>query len=153
MDICIKEAKESAKRGDYPIGAVIIKNGKVLSTGRSIARKNNDPTLHAEIDAIRKAAGKKGSMHLEGCVLYTTLEPCAMCTAACVWAKLQGIVYGASLEDAINFANKIKDKTISLSYRQIKIKCRDVLEKAETKPELVEDFERRECIKLFELSK
>ncbi len=153
MEIAIKEAGEIAKQGGYPIGAVIVKNGEVLTTGRSTAKINNDPTSHAEIDAIRNATKKLTSMYLEDCVLYTTLEPCAMCTAACVWAKLKGIVYGASMEDAINFANSIKDKNIALSYRQIKIKCKDVLDKAETKLELIENFERKKCIKLLDLSR
>jgi tRNA(Arg) A34 adenosine deaminase TadA len=153
MGIAINEAKEIAKQGGYPIGSVIVKNGEIVATGRSIAKVNNDPTSHAEIDAIRNATRKVGSMYLEDCVLYTTLEPCAMCAAAAVWVKLKGIVYGASMEDAINFADSVKDKNISLSFRQIKIKCREVLEKAETKLELVENFEREKCIKLFELSK
>lgn len=153
MDIAIKEAKENAKQGDYPIGAVIIKDGEVLSVGRSMARASNDPTNHAEIAAIRNATRKLGSMYLEGCMLYTTLEPCVMCAAAAVWAKLKGIIYGASMEDAINFANSVKDKDMVLSYRQIKIKCRVVLNKADTKLELVENFEREECIKLLELSR
>ena len=153
MEIAINEAKEIAKQGGYPIGAVIVKNGKVVARGRSTANVNNDPTSHAEIDAIRNATRKIGSMYLEDCILYTTLEPCAMCAAAAVWAKLKGIVYGASMEDTINFANSIKKRNISLSYRQIKIKCKNVLDKAETKLDLIEDFEKEKCIKLFELSK
>lgn len=153
MKIAIEEAKEIAKEGGYPIGAVIIKNGKVIAKGRSTAKINNDPTSHAEIDAIRNATKKIGSLYLEDCVLYTTLEPCAMCTAASIWAKLKGIVYGASMEDAINFANSVKDRDMSLSYRQIKIKCRDVLGKSETKLELIENFERETCIKLLDLKR
>jgi len=137
MKIAIKEAKENVKQGDYPIGAVIVKNGKILATGRSTVKQNNDPTSHAEIDAIRKAAEKTGYPYLEDCVLYTTPEPCVMCAAASVWAKLKGIVYGASMEDAV-------------SLFTIGVKCRDVLAKSETKLELIEEFEREKCVKLFE---
>lgn len=153
MDIAIEEAKKSANQGGYPIGAAVVKENQILATGISSAKAVNDPTNHAEIDAIRKAAKKVGSMYLEDCVLYTTLEPCAMCASAAVWAKMKGIVYGASMEDAIKFAESIKDKNISLSYRQINIKCKYVLDKSETKLDLVEGFEKEKCIKLLELSR
>ncbi len=153
MDMAIKEAMESARQGDYPIGAVIVKSGKAIASGRSAAMRNKDPTSHAEVEAIRKAAAKMCSMYLEGCVLYTTLEPCAMCAAAAVWAKMKGIVYGASIEDAMEFAESVKDRNISLSYRQIHIKCRDILKKSDTKLELIEGFERERCLRLLELGK
>ncbi len=153
MNIAIKEAEKSYEKGGYPIGAVIIKNDKIIAGGRSLAKTKNDPTSHAEIDAIRNATQKLDSMYLEDCILYTTLEPCAMCTAASVWAKLKGIVYGATMEDAIKFACSVKDKDISLSYRQIRIKCRDVIKKSDNKPEIIEGFERKKCIRLFELSR
>lgn len=150
MDLAINEARYNAI-SDYPIGAVVVRGQEVLATGRNIVRSTNDPTNHAEIDAIRKATKKVGSVFLEGCILYTTLEPCAMCAAAAIWAKLDGIVYGASMEDAIKFSKTRGN--ISLSYRQIMVKCRDILDKSETKLLLVENFEREECIKLFELTK
>jgi len=153
MDIAIKEAEEIAKLGGYPIGAVIVKGNDIVAMGRSKARVNNDPTCHAEIDAIRNATSKMKSIFLEDCVLYTTHEPCAMCAAAAVWAKMKAIVYGASMEDMIEFAKSVKDKNLSMSWRQILIKCKEVLDKSEFKVELIEGFERDRCIKLFTLSR
>jgi tRNA(Arg) A34 adenosine deaminase TadA len=152
MEKAIGEAKEAAKTGGYPIGAVIVKDGKIISTGRSMAFTNHDPTWHAEVDAIRNACSKLGNMYLEGCVLYTTHEPCAMCSSAAVWAKLKGIIYGASIEDMMEFSKTIKNKDVSMSWRQITIKCRKILESSEPKLGLAEGFLREECKELFKLS-
>jgi len=153
MEVAIGEAKEIAKHSEYPIGAVIVRDGEILAKGRSLSSIEKDPTLHAEVDAIRQAAKKENSMHLEGAVMYSTLEPCPLCAAAAVWAKLEGVVFGATLEDAIEYSKTIKDEDISLSYRQILMKCKEVLDKSETKVELVEGFMRDECVKLFSLSR
>lgn len=152
MEAVIEEAKEISNMS-YPIGAVIVRDGKILSRGRSMARIQKDPTAHAEIYVIRQATKKVNSMHLNGCVLYTTLEPCPMCAATAVWSKLEGVVFGAALEDAIEYSRSIKDKDVSLSYRQINMKYHEVLDKSETKVELVGGFMRKECISLFKLSR
>ena len=94
MSLAIAEAKLAFLRGDVPVGAVVVKNGEVLGRGANV--KTNDPTAHAEIQAIRMAAESVGCWNLSGCDLYVTLEPCAMCAGACVNARIRNIVFGAN---------------------------------------------------------
>lgn len=86
-------------------GAVIVKDGKIISEGYNQVRKTNDPTWHAEMQAIREACKKLGTPHLEGCVLYTSAECCPMCLATAYWAHLDHIYYGATTEDALKYGN------------------------------------------------
>jgi tRNA(Arg) A34 adenosine deaminase TadA len=91
---------ENVKRGGGPFGAVIAKNGKIISTGVNQVTKNNDPTAHAEINAIRKAARKLGTFDLSGCEIFASCEPCPMCLGAIYWAHLDKLYYGNSKTDA-----------------------------------------------------
>ena len=88
-------ARLAATHGDVPVGAVIVKNGAILSRGRNRRELGHDPTAHAEVVAIRRAARKLGSWRLDGCRLFVTLEPCAMCAGAIVLSRLPILVYGA----------------------------------------------------------
>ena len=88
-------ARLAATHGDVPVGAVIVKNGAILSRGRNRRELEHDPTAHAEVVAIRRAARKLGSWRLDGCRLFVTLEPCAMCAGAIVLSRLPILVYGA----------------------------------------------------------
>lgn len=84
-----------------PFGAVIVgPDGRVIAEGCNRVTSANDPTAHAEVTAIRAACAALGSFKLEGCTLYTSCEPCPMCLAAAYWARVDGIVFGASREDA-----------------------------------------------------
>ena len=84
-----------------PFGAVIVgSDGRVIAEGCNRVTSANDPTAHAEVTAIRAACAALGTFKLEGCMLYTSCEPCPMCLAAAYWARVDGIVYGASREDA-----------------------------------------------------
>lgn len=88
------KAHEALARGDVPVGAVIVNNNyEVIGSGCNI--KTQDPTAHAEIQAIREACKNLNSWNLSGCELYVTLEPCAMCAGACVNARLSRVVFGA----------------------------------------------------------
>ena len=93
MKLAIDEACAAANRGDVPVGAVLVKDGDVVSAGSDT--KTIDPTGHAEIIAIRSGAGKLGCWNLGGCTLYVTIEPCPMCAGACVNARISRVVYGA----------------------------------------------------------
>jgi len=96
MKIAYKEARKAAAAGEIPVGAVIVdKNGDVLSTGRNRREEKQSPVLHAEIDAIIKAAEKLNSWRLEGCTLYVTLEPCPMCAGAIINSRIERLVFGA----------------------------------------------------------
>ncbi len=87
--------------GDTPFGTVIVKDGRIVGEGRNRVATSHDPTAHSEVEAIRDACRRLGTHSLEGCVMYTSGEPCPMCAGAIVWAKLSRIYYGASRADCI----------------------------------------------------
>ena len=86
-------------------GAVVVKDGKIIAEGYNQVVKNNDPTWHAEMQAIREACKKLGSPHLDGCDLYTSAECCPMCLATAYWAHINHIYYGATTEDALKYGD------------------------------------------------
>ena len=96
MQAALEEAEIAAAEGEVPVGAVIVENGEVIARAHNRTEAENDPTAHAEMLAIREAAKKRGWTRLTGCSLYVTVEPCAMCAGACVWARLDEVVYGAA---------------------------------------------------------
>lgn len=98
MEIAFALAEEAAAHGEVPVGAVIMRNGKVLATGRNSMREAGDPTAHAEFNAIRAALAADGTGRLSDCDLYVTLEPCTMCAGAIAHVKLRRLYYAA--EDA-----------------------------------------------------
>ncbi len=147
MQKAIAVAKESSQKGDYAIGAVIVRNNRIIATGETQAKRINDPTAHAEVVAVRNACKKLDGPYLRDCILYTTHEPCPMCASAAIWAKMGGIVFGATKEDARGKQSE------NFSWRQIDVSCKDILKKGTPKLELVEGFMREECKKLFELSR
>ena len=83
-----------------PFGAVVVQDGRIVGEGRNQVLAHNDPTAHAEVQAIRDATTRLGDFSLAGCVLYTSCEPCPMCLAATYWARIDRIVFGASAADA-----------------------------------------------------
>lgn len=148
MNNCINLAKENAKNNQYPIAAIITdQGGRMLATSSSSLRRKNDPTNHPEIEVIRKAAEILKSRVLNGCYLFTTLEPCPMCTAAAIWAKMQGIVYGAYQEDAVEYINLNPHRRFS--WRQISVKSKEIINNGCPNLELYEGILREECKQLF----
>ena len=95
MDLALSLAAEAAAHGEAPVGAVIVEGDEVLAAERNRMRDLNDPTAHAEMLAIRAALEKRGTGRLDGCDLYVTLEPCAMCAGAIAHARLRRLYYGA----------------------------------------------------------
>ena len=93
---------ENIKNGGGPFGAVIVKDGKIISTGVNRVTANIDPTAHAEVTAIRKASKKLKTFDLSGCVIYASCEPCPMCLGAIYWAHLDKMYYGNTKTDAKN---------------------------------------------------
>lgn len=93
-----------AKTGGV-FGAVVVKNGKIIGEGYNQVVKNNDPTWHAEMQAIREACKTLGTPHLTGCVLYSSGESCPMCMAASYWACIEHIYYASTVEDAKTYGN------------------------------------------------
>jgi tRNA(adenine34) deaminase len=88
-------AAEAAAAGEVPIGAVVTRGDEVVAETRNAMRGANDPTAHAEIEAIRAAAGKLGTSRLDDCTIWVTLEPCAMCAAAIALARFEALRFGA----------------------------------------------------------
>lgn len=95
MRIALAAAKRCAARDEVPVGAVVVKEGRVLARCGNTREGAHDPTGHAEINALRRAAKRLGGWNLHDCELYVTLEPCAMCAGACVNARIKRIVFGA----------------------------------------------------------
>jgi len=100
MNQAIAAARRGIRQGQTPFGACIVKQGKVIAAAHNVVWKTTDITAHAEIHAIRLACKKLRAIDLSGCVIYSTCEPCPMCFAACHWARLSKIIYGASIADA-----------------------------------------------------
>ena len=95
MRLALREAERALEHDDVPIGCVIVHEGEVLATAGNERELRGDPTAHAEVLAMRDAGRALGSWRLDGCALYVTLEPCAMCAGAIVLGRLPRVVYGA----------------------------------------------------------
>src|SRR5438477_5946988 len=100
MAEALVEARAAAAVGEVPVGAIVIRNGAVIARASNRTLRDQDPTAHAEALAIREAAAALGSWRLDGCALYVTLEPCAMCAGAIVLARVDRVVFGAWDEKA-----------------------------------------------------
>ena len=96
MNAALVEAAKAAAEGEVPVGAVVVQDGKVIARGHNQPIKTSDPTAHAEVVALRRAARKAGNYRLADCDLYVTVEPCAMCLGALVQARVRRLVFGAS---------------------------------------------------------
>jgi len=108
MALALEEARTAGAAGDVPVGAVVARGDEVLGHSGNARERDQDPTAHAEILALRQAAGALGSWHLEGCALYVTLEPCAMCSGALVLARVDRLVFGAP-DPKAGFAGSLGD--------------------------------------------
>ena len=96
MSLALDEARAAGARGEVPVGCVIVRDGAVVARAGNRTLADRDPTAHAEIIAIRAAAASLGSERLDGCDLYVTLEPCAMCAGAVAFARIRRLYYGAA---------------------------------------------------------
>jgi tRNA(adenine34) deaminase len=108
MALALAEASAAEVGGDVPVGAVIVRQGSVVARASNRTVRDQDPTAHAELLAIRGAASVLGAWRLEGCTLYVTLEPCAMCAGAIVLARLSRVVFGA-WDDKAGMAGSVDD--------------------------------------------
>ncbi len=96
MRLALEQARLAAAEGEVPVGAVVVRDGQLIATGRNAPIGNHDPSAHAEIVALRAAASALGNYRLDGCELFVTLEPCAMCSGAMLHARLKRVVFGAA---------------------------------------------------------
>lgn len=108
MKMAARLSLENIDAGGGPFGAVVVRDGEVISTGVNSVTADNDPTAHAEVNAIRSACRKLKSFRLEGCTVYSSCEPCPMCLSALYWAGIRRVYYGNTKEDAdaIDFSDK-----------------------------------------------
>jgi len=95
MREALKEAQRALDRDEVPVGAVIVCEGKIIARAHNLTETLNDPTAHAEMQAITMATNSFGGKYLENCTLYVTMEPCSMCASALNWAQIAKIIYGA----------------------------------------------------------
>ena len=118
MEIAYKMAEKAFKKNEVPIGAIIVKNNKIISKGFNNREKSQIAINHAEIIAIKKACKKLKSWRLEGCDMYVTLKPCPMCAGAIVNARIENVYYGAnSSNDNENLCEVIMNNTVRLNHK------------------------------------
>lgn len=139
MNRAIQIAQENYKEGGHAVAAIIVKDDEIIAEAFTTIRRDNDPTAHAEMNAIRMAAKKFGKK-LFDCYLYTTYEPCPMSTSAAIWARMKGIVYGASRDD----------QNEDYPWR-VYVPSSEIVERSEPKLELYPEVMREECKKLLML--
>ena len=96
MELALAEARMASEAGEVPVGALVIRSGEIIGRAGNRNLREHDPSAHAEIIALRQAAARLGNHRLAGCVLYATIEPCAMCAGAMIHARIAKLVYGAS---------------------------------------------------------
>lgn len=137
----LKEAIKMAEKGMQsgkggPFGAVVVKNGKIIARGCNRVTSSNDPTVHAEIDAIRKACKKLKTFELKDCILYSSCEPCPMCLGAIYWARLKKLFFAStSLRAAKSgFDDKVIYKEVRSPLRKRLIKTQSIAVEGKDKP-------------------
>lgn len=125
MKLAAAMAEESVTNGGGPFGAVIVSNGEIVGRGTNCVTIDNDPTAHAEVNAIRNACAKLGTFSLKGCVIYSSCEPCPMCLSAIYWAGIDRIYYGNTQADAeaINFSDSFIYRELAKSQIERVVPC------------------------------
>ena len=123
MERAIELSIDSVKSGGGPFGSVIVKDNKIISEGMNRVTKNNDPTAHGEIVAIRNACKNLNDFHLKGCELYTSCEPCPLCISAIYWARIDKVYYANTRNDAqkIDFDDSFIYSELTKKINQRKI--------------------------------
>lgn len=137
MRQAIELARENASSsGGGPFGAVVVKEGRVISACSNSVTPDNDPTAHAEVNAIRAACRELGSFDLSGCTLYSSCEPCPMCLSAAYWARVDKIVFAADRNDAADagFSDAFIYEELSLDTDKRSIPMEKLMQKEGTEP-------------------
>jgi len=138
MQIAIEEARKGIHLGHGgPFGAVVVKDGKIVGKGHNMVVKINDPTCHGEVAAIRDACKNLKTFDLKGAKIYTTSEPCPMCLGAVLWANIDEVYYGCTIQenDMIGFRDEKFYDCLSISTDKVKGKMKQ--------------FAHKECLQLF----
>jgi tRNA(adenine34) deaminase len=138
MKVAIEEATLSKSEGNKGYGAVVVFGNQIIGKAHDTVMTENDPSLHAEVNAIRQAVKTEGDRNLSGAVLFSTCEPCPMCSALAVWANLTTIVYGISIEE-----------TARLGKSRILVSSHELIEKSPVMVEVIGNVLKHECQMLY----
>lgn len=125
MNAAIKQANKALKKGEVPVGAVIVKDKKIIAKAYNKKETKQDLTMHAEIIAISKACKKIKNWRLDDCVIYVTMEPCMMCCGAIEQSRIKKIIYGTKNE---NYGYTSKLKNIEIISQVCEEKCKDIVQ-------------------------
>ncbi len=125
MNLAIKQAKKALKKNEVPVGAIIVKNNKIISKAYNKKEKLKDATKHAEIIAISKACKKTKNWRLDECTLYVTMEPCKMCCGAIEQARISKIVYGVS---NLNYGDTKNLKNVAIISKVCEEQCKKMVQ-------------------------
>ncbi|MBO4606703.1 MAG: nucleoside deaminase [Prevotella sp.] len=130
MRMALAEAREAFDKGEIPIGAVVVCQGRIIARGHNLTELLHDVTAHAEMQVITSAANLLGGKYLTGCTLYVTVEPCVMCAGAIGWAQLSRIVYGASDEKRgyTHYAPQALHPKCSVTAGVLEEECREMMQ-------------------------
>ncbi len=139
MRMALAKARKGVARGQTPFGACLVKDGRAILCAHNEVWRRTDITAHAEIVALRRACRLLGTISLEGCTIYSTTEPCPMCFSACHWARVERIVYGATIKDALK-----------AGFHELTIPCRELARLGKTGVVIEGGLLRSEAMKLFE---
>ncbi len=139
MDIAIQEAQRSRREGNKGYGAVLALGNQIVAQAHDTAVTANDPSQHAELNAIRQAVQALGDSNLSGGILFSTCEPCPMCASLAVWANLTTIVYGASIEETARLGNS-----------RIRISVNEIVEKSPAMIEVIGGVLHDRCLSLYQ---
>ena len=138
MEMAIAATRRGIASGQMPYGAAIVRRGKLLGCAHNVVMRTGDPTMHAEVQAIRALCQKLRTADLSGCEIYCTCEPCFMCMGACCFAKISAIYFGAAIED--KSACDLPDPGVGAAAI-----CRLI----RNPPKIVTGFMRDSCLELF----
>jgi guanine deaminase len=142
MLAAIDKAKEGIAAGQSPFGATIVRDGKIVASTHNTVWRDTDPTAHAEVNCIRRAAEALQTIDLSGCQMYSTCEPCPMCLAAIHWSKIDRVVYGATIADAAR-----------AGFCELHVDARVLAEMGKSPLKVESGLLRLECAELFEIWK
>ena len=133
MSLALNEARKAARKGETPVGAVIVRDGRVIARAHNLREKKKNALCHAEISAINKACRKLGGWRLIGCSLYVTLEPCPMCAGAIINSRIERVCYGAtdkkagSAESVVNLFSLPYNHSVEVTGGVMAEECASVL--------------------------
>jgi guanine deaminase len=139
MRLAIEVARAGVAAGQSPFGSILVKEGEVVASTHNTVWRDTDPSAHAEINCLRSASKTLGTIDLAGCTIYSTCEPCPMCLAAIHWAKVDRVVFGATIDDAA-----------SAGFSELHVSAKVLADLGRSPLKVEEGLLREECAALFD---